>query len=129
MNPEMEENYPNDDYSRIAGEDYREDKPCHKGKGPKGYKRTDRRIWEDVCEALLRSPYVDASDIVVIVEGGNVVLKGEVSTKNEKLAAEEVIENFLYVEHITNELKIRHKTRGVLDRVSGNPDNLNLTKH
>src|SRR4051812_8188267 len=37
------------------------------GKGPKGYKRTDDRIYEEVCEALMRSHEVNATEIGVKV--------------------------------------------------------------
>src|SRR5690606_19088569 len=45
------------------------------GKGPKGYRRSSERIKEDVSEALYRHPEIDASEIEVSVQGGEVVLK------------------------------------------------------
>jgi osmotically-inducible protein OsmY len=77
------------------------------GKGPKGYKRTDDRIKEDVCECLSRSSRVDASDIEVSVEDGCVTLSGTVESKIIKRAAEAEIENLSGVDDVRNELKIK----------------------
>lgn len=77
------------------------------GKGPKGYRRSDDRIREDVCEALFRSPRVDASDIEVSVKDGNVTLKGTVESRNAKREAENCIENLSGVEDVQNELRLK----------------------
>lgn len=77
------------------------------GKGPKGYKRTDDRVYEEVCEALMRSHSVDASEIGVKVEGGMVTLEGKVSSRAEKRAAEMEIEDLPGVLDVRNELRLR----------------------
>ncbi|HLA12907.1 MAG TPA: hypothetical protein VJ023_20140 [Pyrinomonadaceae bacterium] len=45
----------------------------HRGKGPRGYKRSDERIQEDVNERLTDYDALDASDIEVVVNSGNVI--------------------------------------------------------
>jgi BON domain len=50
------------------------------GVGPKGYRRTDERIHDAVCDRMLLDPYLDASDIVVGVSKGRVTLTGSVPT-------------------------------------------------
>ena len=50
-------------------------------RGPKGYKRSDERIQEDVNDRLADDPYVDASDIEVSVSGGEVNLSGTVEDR------------------------------------------------
>ncbi len=77
------------------------------GKGPKGYKRSDDRIKEDVCETLARHPRVDASDIEVKVEDTIVTLSGTVDSKDIRRAAEMAIENLSGVEDVRNELKVK----------------------
>lgn len=77
------------------------------GKGPKGYRRSDDSIYEDVCEALMRNPEVDASDIAVTVDEGIVRLKGIVHSRQEKKAAELSIERIKGVMDIHNELHLR----------------------
>src|SRR5262245_32238876 len=37
----------------------------HAGRGPRGYRRSDDRIREDVCDRLCEHGFVDASDIEV----------------------------------------------------------------
>ena len=75
------------------------------GNGPKGYKRSDDRIREEVCEALYSSPRVDASDIEVTVNQGCVSLKGTVESRDAKREAESCIENLSGVEDVFNELR------------------------
>jgi hypothetical protein len=48
-------------------------------RGPKGYKRSDERIREDVSDRIARTPNIDASDVEVAVSGGEVTLSGCVS--------------------------------------------------
>lgn len=164
--------YPNDDYSRYAGPDYREQdiypddnfsmgeidpgrqrsldrirstqghhlrqpgvsgKDRHEGswfnesqyqtqknftgKGPKGYRRGDARIHEEVCEILKSSPYVDASDIEVEVKEGEVILRGTVSSKAVKREAERIIEDIHGVNDVRNELRLlknQEATQGLI---------------
>jgi hypothetical protein len=59
----------------------------HRGVGPKGYQRSDERIYEQVCDRLLLDPYLDASEITVSVAKGKVSLKGTVPTERMREAA------------------------------------------
>ena len=59
----------------------------YRGVGPKGYRRSDPRLREQVSERLLLDPYLDASDIVVKVAKGKVALSGTVPTERMKSAA------------------------------------------
>ena len=76
------------------------------GKGPKGYRRSDERIREDVCEALYRDPEVDASDIEVSVKDALVTLSGTVSDRESKRSAERLVENLFGVEDVRNDIRI-----------------------
>src|SRR6187431_1632181 len=51
----------------------------NQGKGPKGYKRPDHRIREDVCDRLSDDDELDASEITVTVKDGEVTLEGTVN--------------------------------------------------
>lgn len=77
------------------------------GKGPKGWKLSDERIWDNVCEALTRNMYVDATDIEVEVSDGWVVLKGYVETRKMKREAERCVEGLLGVLDVQNEIRLR----------------------
>ncbi|MBA2404384.1 MAG: BON domain-containing protein [Bdellovibrionales bacterium] len=79
------------------------------GKGPKGYKRSDEKIHEEVCEALYRNPSVDASDIDVKVKEGLVTLSGTVDSRFTKREAENCIEHLQGVMDVQNELRLQGK--------------------
>jgi osmotically-inducible protein OsmY len=145
------EKYDNDDYSRYAGPDYKEeadfeqsahnnkqeitlrpkgnwehpgvsgkadsgktwvndseykDQTGFVGHGPKGYKRSDDRIYEEVCETLMKDREVDARNIGVRVETGVVYLTGKVSSRRMKKIAEIIIEDLPGVQDVRNELSI-----------------------
>jgi hypothetical protein len=83
-------------------DNYRQDERNHYGKGPKGYRRSDQRIFEDVCEALTQFPDVDARELEVRVEEGIVTLSGTVESRRMKRDAEFVAEGVLGVEDVVN---------------------------
>ncbi|MFP5384880.1 MAG: BON domain-containing protein [Bacteriovoracia bacterium] len=96
------------------------------GKGPRGYKRSDETIREDVSEALYRSSEVDASEIEVFVSEGEVKLKGTVSDRDQKKMAESVIENLAGVRDVFNELHVKNREKkpppsryGLTDNITG----------
>lgn len=76
------------------------------GYGPRGYKRSDDRIYEEVCEALMRNPHVDATNIGVRVEEGIVYLTGKVDSRQMKKTAELIIEDLPGLQDVRNELSI-----------------------
>jgi osmotically-inducible protein OsmY len=78
----------------------------HRGRGPKGYRRSDERILEDVCEGLSEDNDVDASDIEVSVEDCVVTLSGSVHSREEKRRAENVIAGLQGVQDVRNELRV-----------------------
>jgi hypothetical protein len=78
------------------------------GKGPKGYRRSDERIQEDVNEALSRHPHLDASDIEVKVQNGEVRLTGTVTERQCKRMAEDIAESCSGVHDVRNELRVQH---------------------
>ena len=75
------------------------------GKGPKGYRRSDERIREDICEALLKHPGIDASEIEVRVANGAVTLIGTVPDRWMKRASEWLIDRVSGVESVHNHLQ------------------------
>ncbi|HYG97658.1 MAG TPA: BON domain-containing protein [Terriglobales bacterium] len=82
------------------------------GVGPKGYKRSDERIREDVCERLMQHPDVDASDIEVAVEHGEVRLSGTVPDRGMKRLSEDAISEIPGVQDVDNGLRIRREQPG-----------------
>lgn len=73
-----------------------------RGRGPRGYKRSDDSIYEDVCDMLSRSSDVDATEIEVSVKEGIVYLNGTVPDRDTKKMAELEIENISGVIDVQN---------------------------
>ena len=135
-NLRLVDKFDNDDYSRFAAPDYSEihlEDNLHylnsdqesldnsglsgateeqkvergfKGIGPKGYKRSDDKIYEDVCEALMRHRAIDASNIIVKVSDGIVNLSGKIESRGLKKLAESLSETISGVKEVTNELAV-----------------------
>ena len=78
----------------------------HRGRGPKNYTRSDERIREDINDRLTDFAYVDASDIDVTVENGEVTLTGFVNGRYEKRMAEDIVEDVSGVKNVENRLRI-----------------------
>lgn len=85
---------------RMSGE--------HRGKGPRGYQRTDSRIQEDICDRLSDDDYIDASDIDIKVENNEVILSGTVQSRDQKRRAEDLVERISGVRHVENRLRVNY---------------------
>jgi hypothetical protein len=83
----------------------------HRGRGPRGYKRSDERIQEEINDALTYDPLVDASDVEVRVENGEVTLDGHVDDRASRRRAEDIAENVLGVGYVQNNLRVRQQTQ------------------
>ena len=79
----------------------------HEHKGPKGWRRADDAIREDVCEALAYHDHLDASDIEVEVKEAEVTLTGTVKDRESKRLAEFLAEHVRGVHDVHNRLTIR----------------------
>jgi osmotically-inducible protein OsmY len=87
----------------------------HRGKGPRGYHRSDERIQEDVNDRLSDDTYVDASGIDVKVENGTIILSGHVPDKKAKRRAEDIAESVRGVSNVENRL---HIEEGVMENAA-----------
>jgi len=77
------------------------------GQGPKGYQRSDERIHEEVCERLTQHGQLDARDIEVKVERGEVTLSGTVDSRQAKRTAEDSLDSVAGVREVHNQLRIQ----------------------
>ncbi|MCM2292714.1 BON domain-containing protein [Allorhizobium sp. BGMRC 0089] len=84
----------------------------HRGKGPKGYRRSDDRINEDVHDRLTDHPYLDASDISVSVKDGEVTLSGIVPNRADKRVAEDTADSVSGVNNVQNNIRVRTQDMG-----------------
>lgn len=79
----------------------------YRGRGPKGFQRSDERILEQVCECLTDDPQVDASDISVICSAGLVTLQGTVENRATKHRVEDLVAACPGVKDVANRLQVR----------------------
>jgi osmotically-inducible protein OsmY len=79
------------------------------GKGPKGYRRSDERIKDDVCDSIAQQGWIDASDVEVRVENGVVLLAGSVASRDDKRRLEHLADRIQGVEDVRNEIRVRRE--------------------
>ena len=89
-----------------SGESWRVPGPFS-GRGPRGYQRSDARICEEVNDRLTLHGLIDATDVEVHVERGEVTLEGFVDSRDAKHAAEDCAEQVAGVHDVHNRLRIR----------------------
>lgn len=76
-----------------------------RGRGPKNYRRSDDRILEEINDKLTDDPFVDATDVSVVVENGEVVLTGNVVDKTQKRRIEDIVGAVPGVTQVENRLR------------------------
>jgi hypothetical protein len=77
----------------------------HRGRGPR-HARKDDRIYEDVCEALTQHDRIDASEINVAVEDGEVTLTGRLRSRNAKRLVTDVVDRISGVRDVHNNIRV-----------------------
>jgi osmotically-inducible protein OsmY len=82
----------------------------HRGRGPKGYRRSDDRIREDVSDRLTDDAWLDAQGIEVAVSDAEVTLSGTVRSREDKKRAEAIAETVSGVDHVQNNLRLDRGT-------------------
>ena len=95
----------------------------HRGRGPKGYRRSDERIKEDVNDRLSDDYYLDASNVEVEVANSEVTLTGTVNNRNDKRRAEDLAESVSGVTNVENRLRVkqnRYEDYGTSNTSTGN---------
>jgi hypothetical protein len=78
----------------------------YSGVGPKGYARSDQRIFEEVCDRLTEHGEIDVHDVTVEVKDGEVTLEGCVPNRFTKRECEQVAEDVLGVVDVHNRLRL-----------------------
>lgn len=80
--------------------------PRRTGNAPKGYKRSDDRIREDVCDRLSERWDVESREIEVSVSNGEVTLSGSVPERGMKFRAESISDGVSGVLEVHNQLRV-----------------------
>ena len=81
-----------------------------RGRGPKGYTRSDERLKEDICERLTHHSGIDASEVEVEAKQGVVTLSGSVTQRQSKHQIEDLVENVTGVKDIENRISVRSQS-------------------
>lgn len=92
----------------------------YRGRGPRGYKRSDERIREEVCDCLTDDDDLDASNIEITVKEGEVTLSGFVTSRDDKRWAESLVERVAGVKEVQNSLRVQNQQR-TQSGISGSP--------
>jgi len=101
--------------------DRHDPRESYAGRGPKDYRRSDDRIREEISDRLTDDHLVDASEITVQVQGGEVTLGGSVSSRDQKRRAEDLAESCSGVSDVTNSLRINKQDSSTQRASQGGP--------
>jgi len=99
----------------------------HRGRGPRNYTRSDDRIREDVNDKLTDHPFLDASDIDVQVDSGEVVLSGHVNSRWAKRQAEDIAEECSGVKNVENRIRVEQSWQNQNNSTTTNTTTTNKT--
>jgi osmotically-inducible protein OsmY len=111
-NARWSESNPANSWERQRNERNERSSGQFRGKGPKGYKRSDERIKEDISDRLADHDDIDASEIEVTVTSGEVILSGTVNDRYEKRVAEECAERVSGVVNVENRIRLQQQPQG-----------------
>ena len=77
-----------------------------RGRGPKNATRSDSLIAEELNERFMHDDLLDASEILLRVEDGKVLLTGEVPERWMKHRAEDIADSIRGVKDIDNQIRV-----------------------
>jgi hypothetical protein len=83
------------------------------GRGPRNYIRSDARILEDIHERLTGHPDIDATNIVMRVDGGEVTFEGWAPDRTMKRLAEDVAYATRGVVDVHNHIRTEQRVREI----------------
>jgi hypothetical protein len=74
---------------------------------PRGTRRSDEELYEDLCEALMHRDEVDSSDVAVAVHEGEVMLAGSVPRRYMRYLIEDLAAGHPAVRDVDNRITVR----------------------
>ena len=77
--------------------------------GPRGRRKSDESLAQEIREILTADPELEVTDIEVEVEGGAVTLRGVVVDSDARLLAEELVETLAGVLDVHNRLRMKRE--------------------
>jgi osmotically-inducible protein OsmY len=78
----------------------------YSGPAPRFQRRADDKIREEILELLTNNADLDASEVEVHVEGGEVTLTGTVDSRDARWLAEDLVTSVSGVCEVFNQLKL-----------------------
>lgn len=76
------------------------------GTSPRFNRRTDDKIREEILELLNNNADLDASEVEVHVEGGEVTLTGTVESRDARWLTEDLVTSVSGVREVYNQVKV-----------------------
>jgi osmotically-inducible protein OsmY len=76
------------------------------GPGPQLHRRSDDKIRQEIWEMLTNNPDLDANDVELHVESGEVTLTGTVDSRDAKWLTEDLVTSVTGVREVNNRLRI-----------------------
>ncbi len=95
-----------------------EERGRFRGHGPKGYRRSDERMTEDLNERLTEDAMLDATHITVEVRDGVATLQGTVESRWMKHRAEDIADGCSGISDVRNEIRVGAPQASEADRAS-----------
>ena len=89
-----------------SGSERRKSGGSHAGQSAKFHRRSDDKIHEEIWELLSNNADLDATEIELHVEAGEVTLAGSVENRDARWLAEDLVNSVSGVREVTNRLKV-----------------------
>lgn len=79
----------------------------YRGRGPRGYQRSDERISDEIHDRLTADRHLDAREIQISIIDAEVTLTGVVDSRAARRRAEDIAENVSGVRYVLNNIRVR----------------------
>jgi osmotically-inducible protein OsmY len=79
----------------------------YSGSGPSGYDSAGDPVGQEVYSRLTQHGQLDASNIEIVIDDGEVLLEGTVADEESKRLAEEAVETVSGVDRVQNLLRVQ----------------------
>jgi osmotically-inducible protein OsmY len=92
----------------VEGREPERRKPggSHSGQRPQFQRRSDDKIRDEIWELLTNHADLDASEVELHVESGEVTLTGTIDSRDAKWLAEDLVTSVFGVREVNNRLKV-----------------------
>jgi osmotically-inducible protein OsmY len=89
-----------------SGSDRRRPGGSHMGRRPQLQRRSDDKIYQEIWELLTNNADLDASEVELHVESGEVTLTGTVDSRDAKWLTEDLVNSVTGVREVNNRIKV-----------------------